>query len=110
MTQLSGITIGTNCYIGNQGSIRPAIVTAIHRNRVTVQWKNSVREMTRVVGVCYEPDRWIAMPAGTSGTMLPRFVCNHTQQSRLDAAPRIKEVVTLLCPQATPARREASTF
>ena len=92
------IEVGTNCYIGNQGVVQWAVVVAIQRSRVVIRWKNSARECTRTVGVCYEPDRWFA--TGTSGKMLPRFVCSSSQKAVLDAAPRIRNVIALLCPQA----------
>ena len=54
MSAIPGIAIGDSCYIGNQGSIRRATVIAKARSRVTIKWRNSVREMTRTVGVSYE--------------------------------------------------------
>ena len=98
---LTGIQIGDKCYIGNQGSIRVATVVAKHRSCVTVEWRNSVRKLSRKVGISYEPDFWIHASRTTSGKALPRFVCSPKQQEILDREPRIKSVITLLCPAAT---------
>jgi len=96
----TGIAVGDRCYIGNQGSISVAQVVALHRSRVTIKWRNSARECVRDVGICYDSEFWIHGPKSTSGQMLPRFVCSPREQEALDKEPRIKDVVTLLCPAA----------
>lgn len=91
------IKTGETCYVGNQGSVRAARVTAVLRNRFTVSWKNSVREMTRDVVVVDDFASWIN--GNTSTHALARAAAPASVQAMLDAEPRIQSARDTIAPR-----------